>query len=51
MKKLFLFFFVLIVSSLTIQAKPIDRSLAMSAAQKFATVQFASERALPELVG
>ena len=50
MKKLFLFFFVLIVSLLTLQAKPIDRSLAMSAAQKFATTQFVSERALPELV-
>ncbi len=34
----------------SIQAKPIDSSLAYSAAQKFATVQLAVERANPELV-
>ena len=50
MKKLFLFVFALIVSVITIQAKPVDRSLAMTAAQKFATTQFAAERAMPELV-
>ena len=50
MKKLFLFFFVLIVSVLTLQAKPIDRNLALTAAQKFATTQFVAERAMPELV-
>ena len=33
----------------SIQAKPIDSSLAFSAAQKFATVQLAVERANPEL--
>lgn len=37
-----------IMSSL--QAKPIDRSLALTAAQKFAATQFAMERATPELV-
>ena len=50
MKKLFLSIFVLIVSIVTLQAKPIDRSLALTAAQKFATAQFAMERAMPELV-
>ena len=50
MKKLFLFFFVLIVSVLKLQAKPIDRNLALTAAQKFATTQFVAERAMPELV-
>ena len=50
MKKLFLSLFVLVISIMTIQAKPIDRSLALTAAQKFATMQFATERAVPELV-
>ena len=50
MKKLFLSLFVLIVSIMNLQAKPIDRSLALTAAQKFATMQFATERAVPELV-
>ena len=35
---------------MALQAKPIDRSLALTAAQKFATTQFAIERATPELV-
>ena len=50
MKKIVLFVFVLITSIITLQAKPIDRSLALTAAQKFATTQFAMERATPELV-
>ena len=50
MKKLFLSLFVLIVSIMNLQAKPIDRSLAFTAAQKFATTQFAMERAQPQLV-
>ena len=50
MKKLFLSLFVLIVSIMNLQAKPIDRSLALTAAKKFATTQFAMERALPQLV-
>ena len=50
MKKLFLSLFVLIVSIMNLQAKPIDRSLALTAAQKFATTQFAMERAMLQLV-
>ena len=50
MKKLFLFFFVLIISIIPIYSKPIDRNLALTAAQKFATTQFAMERATPQLV-
>ena len=41
---------MLIVSMLALQAKPIDRNLALTAAQKFAATQFAAERAMPELV-
>ena len=50
MKKLSLSFFVLVISMMALQAKPIDRNLAFMAAQKFATTQFAIERAVPELV-
>ena len=50
MKKIVLFISVLIISIMALQAKPINRSLALTAAQKFATTQFAMERALPELV-
>ena len=50
MKKVFLSVFMLIFSILALQAKPIDRHLALTAAQKFATTQFALERAMPELV-
>ena len=50
MKKLFLSICMLIVSMMALQAKPIDRSLAMTAAQKFASTQFAIERATPQLV-
>ena len=35
---------------MTLQSKPIDRSLAITAAQKFATTQFATERTAPQLV-
>ena len=50
MKKVFLSVFMLAISMMALQAKPIDRSLALTAAQKFASAQFAMERAMPELV-
>ena len=50
MKKFYLFVITLIISIMTLQAKPIDRNLALTAAQKFATTQFAMERATPQLV-
>ena len=50
MKKLFLLLFVLVISVISLQAKPIDRNIALTAAQKFAMSQFALERAMPELV-
>ena len=50
MKKLFLSLFVLVISIMALQAKPIDRNIAFTAAQKFATAQFAIERATPQLV-
>ena len=50
MKKYFLFVNLLIVSTLALHARPIDRSVALVAAQKFATTQFIAERAMPELV-
>ena len=50
MKKLFLSFFVLIVSMMALQANPIDPSFALTAARKFATTQFAYERSTPQLV-
>ena len=40
MKKLILPVIALLFGALTLQAKPVDRSLADAAAQKFATVQF-----------
>ena len=50
MKKHYLFLFILTISIISLYAKPIDRSLALTAAQKFATTQFALERATPQLV-
>jgi hypothetical protein len=50
MKKLFLSCFMLVISMMALQAKPIDQNLAFAAAQKFATTQFAVERATPQLV-
>ena len=50
MKKHFLLLFVLAISVIVLQAKPIDHSLALTAAQKFATAQFSMERAMPQLV-
>ena len=50
MKKIYLSLFVLIISMMSLQAKPIDHNLALTAAQKFATTQFANERAMPQLV-
>lgn len=50
MKKPLLFAFILIVSIISIQARPIDCSLAFIAAQQFSSTQFAAERDVPELV-
>ena len=50
MKRFSLLLFVLIFSMMALQAKPIDKSLALSAAQKFASVQMTIERSTPELV-
>ena len=50
MKKFLLSVFVLVFSMMNLLAKPIDSSLALTAAQKFASTQFAMERAMPELV-
>ena len=50
MKKTILFSLVLIFGTMALQAKPVDRSLALTAAQQFATKQLAIERAMPELV-
>ena len=50
MKKLFVFVIVLVVGMMNLYSLPIDRTLAQSAAQKFATARFAAERAMPELV-
>ena len=50
MKKIFLSVFILVISMMALQAKPIDQQVAMSAAQKFATTQFTMERAMPQLV-
>ena len=50
MKKFYFALLLLAFSTITLQAKPISRSLALSAAQKFATTQFAVERCTPELV-
>ena len=50
MKKIYLSLFMLIISMMSLQAKPIDHNLALTAAQKFATTQFANERAMPQLV-
>ena len=45
-----LFFFMLVFGAIALQAKPIDRNLALTAAQKFATTQFTMERTTPQLV-
>lgn len=50
MKKFYLPLLLLVLSTITLQAKPIDRSLALTAAQKFASAQFTVERAMPQLV-
>ena len=50
MKKFLLSFILLIISIITLQAKPIDHEVALLAAQKFATAQLSLERAMPELV-
>ena len=50
MKKFYLSVITLIISIMTLQAKPIDRDIALTAAQKFASTQFVMERATPQLV-
>ncbi len=50
MKKLSVFVIVLIVSMMNLYSRSIDRTLAQSAAQKFATAQLSAERTMPELV-
>lgn len=50
MRKSILFLFVLVLGTITLQAKPIDRTLAQTAAQQFATAQLALEKATPQLV-
>ena len=50
MKKSILFLLVLVLGTFTLQAKPIDRTLAQTAAQQFATAQLALEKATPQLV-
>lgn len=50
MKRTVLLFSALLMGLSVMQAKPIDRHTALTAAQKFATSQLAVERAVPELV-
>lgn len=50
MKKLYLILLSLALGTTTLQAKPIDASLAQSAARKFATAQLSIERGTPNLV-
>ena len=50
MKKSILIALVLFFGTMSLQAKPIDRNLAQTVAQQFATEQLALERAIPELV-
>lgn len=50
MKKTILLSLVLMFGTIALQAKPVDRSLAQTAAQQFATAQLALEKASPELV-
>lgn len=50
MRKSILFLLVLVLGTFILQAKPIDRTLAQTAAQQFATAQLALEKATPQLV-
>ena len=50
MKKVHFLVVMLVFGITALQAKPIDSSLALTAAQKFATTQFAMDRATPQLV-
>ena len=50
MKKVHFLVVMLVFSLTALQANPIDHNLALTAAQKFATTQFAMERAMPQLV-
>ena len=50
MKKVHFLVVMLVFSITALQAKPIDRNIALTAAQKFATAQFSMERAMPQLV-
>ena len=50
MKKFYLSVITLIISIMTLQAKPISQVTALTAAQKFAATQLAIERGTPDLV-
>lgn len=50
MKKALITIYALIFSTIVLQANPIGRNIAFTVAQKFASTQFAVERAMPELV-
>jgi hypothetical protein len=50
MKKHLLFLFIMAFSTIALQATPISQATALTAAQKFASAQFAIERAEPRLV-
>ena len=50
MKRFSMLLSVLVFSMMTLSAKPVDKSVAHSAAQKFASAQMAFERTMPNLV-
>ena len=50
MKRVTFLIAALLIGLMGLQAKPVDKTLAQNAAKKFATVQLALERAMPELV-
>lgn len=50
MKKILLGIIVLIIGAVSLEARPVDRFVAFSVAQKYAIAQFAMERVTPELV-
>ena len=50
MKRITFFIAVLLIGMMSLQAKPVEKILAQTAAQKFATAQLALERSTPELV-
>ena len=50
MKRITFLMAALLIGMMGLQAKPVEKNLAQTAAQKFATAQLALERATPELV-